>query len=228
MGPGPEGGDGPETPAAPRRPKQIVRAGWDAVSLRYRPEERVERDPFGHGDREYLRWIEPVLTELPEGARILDLGCGNGWPVSAALAGRFRVTGVDLSPVQIRRARARLPEAEFIEADMTTVILPPGSFSAVLAFYSIVHVPLVEQPGLFDRIARWLAPGGLFIATLGAEAFTGVEPDWRGWGAAMYWSHADRATYSRWLRARGFTVEAETYVPEGDGGHVLFRARNGA
>ena len=41
----------------------------------------------------------------------------------------------------------------------------------------------------------------------------------------MWWSHADVATYRRWLRQAGFVVLREEYVPEGDGGHSLFWAR---
>jgi hypothetical protein len=39
------------------------------------------------------------------------------------------------------------------------------------------------------------------------------------------WSHTDTATNRAWLVDAGLTVESETYVPEGEGGHTLFRAR---
>jgi hypothetical protein len=38
----------------------------------------------------------------------------------------------------------------------------------------------------------------------------------------MYWSHADAASYERWLRVAGFELLHRTFVPEGDGGHALF------
>jgi hypothetical protein len=41
----------------------------------------------------------------------------------------------------------------------------------------------------------------------------------------MWWSHADAATYRAWLGRVGLAVEREEFVPEGDGGHALFRAR---
>ncbi|MFD7159871.1 hypothetical protein ACFV9C_35115 [Kribbella sp. NPDC059898] len=40
----------------------------------------------------------------------------------------------------------------------------------------------------------------------------------------MWWSQADVTTYRRWLVAAGLTVEAESFVPEGSGGHALFWA----
>jgi hypothetical protein len=42
----------------------------------------------------------------------------------------------------------------------------------------------------------------------------------------MYWSHADRATYRRWLQRLGFGILTEHYIPEGaEGGHAVFIAR---
>jgi SAM-dependent methyltransferase len=149
-------------------------------------------------------------------------------PVAQTLARHARVTGVDLSPVQIERARARVPEAEFICADMATLVFPPGSFDAVLALYSIIHLPVAEQPALLEKISGWLAPGGLFLATLGSGAWTGTEQDWLGVGGAeMYWSHADAPSYRRWLADAGFDLLHDEFIPEGQGsaGHQLFHAR---
>ena len=57
---------------------------------------------------------------------MLDLGCGNGVPVARELSARFAVTGVDLSPVQVERARALVPGARFVCADMTAVEFEPS------------------------------------------------------------------------------------------------------
>jgi len=55
--------------------------------------------------------------------------------------------------VQIERARALVPEARFVCADMTTIEFEPGSFDAVVAFYSVFNVPLADQPALIGRVA---------------------------------------------------------------------------
>jgi SAM-dependent methyltransferase len=202
----------------------LVRRGWNRVSYVYRA-EGGDRDAFGHTFDERREWLRPVLEELPPGARILDLGCGCGVPDDALLSERFRVTGVDLSDVQIERARRLVPHATFRRADMTSVAFPHRSFDAVLAFHSIIHVPLPRQPPLFRRILRWLVPGGVFVAILGASRWEGTEAGWLGSNAAMYWSHADARTYARWLEEAGFDVVSHRFVPEGDGGHELFWTR---
>jgi SAM-dependent methyltransferase len=198
-------------------PKEIVRRGYDAASRHYRADDA---DPETH-----RAWVDELTGRLPAHASVLDLGCGNGVPVARDLAAAgFAVAGVDLSEVQIARARALVPGATFLAADATTVDLPAGSFDAVVCLYALIHIPLEEQPPLLERIAGWLRPGGLFVATTGHDAWTGVEDDWLGGGATMWWSHADAATYREWLTAAGFTVERQEFVPEGDSGHELFWA----
>ena len=141
------------------------------------------------------------------------------------LAPKYDVTGVDISPVQISRARRLVPEATFVCADMTTVSFADATFGAIACFYALIHLPLVEQPPLLRKIAGWLRPGGIFIATVGHTAWTGSEKDWLGVkGGNMWWSHADADTYGRWIADAGLRVERERFVPEGAGGHTLLLA----
>jgi cyclopropane fatty-acyl-phospholipid synthase-like methyltransferase len=142
------------------RRKQIVRAGYDAVAEKYAKARRM-------GPRE-KRWIDRFLSALPSGARILDLGCGNGEPNLVAMVERgFRVTGVDFSHEQVIRARARCPTARVIENDLSEVEFLPATFDAVLAYDSIFHVPREEHAAIFARIRHWLVDGGLALLTLG-------------------------------------------------------------
>lgn len=92
--------------------------------------------------------------------------------------------------------------------------------------YTLIHIPLDEQPALIQRLGRWLRPGGWLIATVGYQALTSVEDDWLGGGAPMRWSQTDADTYRIWLGAAGFEIVTEDFVPEGEGGHVLFWCRS--
>ena len=199
-------------------PKDIVRDGYDRISREYRGDEDE--------DGRYAVWLGELAALVPEGGRVLDLGCGNGIPAARWLAAHgFAVYGVDFSQVMIERARTLLPEATFECADMTSLDLPPASQDAVVAFYSLIHVPVEEQPSLLAQIASWLRPGGCAMLIVGVGAWTGTEDDWLG--ATMYWSHADRDTYLAWLTQAGFEIEWDRFVPEGDGGHTLVLARTG-
>ena len=149
-------------------------------------------------------------------------------PVSRDLSTHGHVvTGVDVSDVQTERARRLVPDATFIRADATQLRLPPKSYDAVVALYSIIHMPLTAQPSLLRAIAGWLVPDGLLVLSAGWRAWTGTQIDWLGGDAPMWWSHADAATYRRWLTEAGFQVLREEFVAEGDSGHSLCWARRG-
>ncbi len=203
-------------------PKKTVADGYDAVSHVYRPDADLQ------ADLKYRPWLAPIWGEKPAGARILDLGCGCGTPTARILAEHFEVTGVDISPVQINRARLLVPHARFILADMTRVSFPEHSFDAVVCLYAIIHVPVAEQYHLLQSIYHWLAESGLALLLVGNQAWTGTQTNWLGVeGATMYWSHTDAKTYKQWFTDIGFNPIKETFVPEGDGGHQMFLLRKG-
>ena len=96
-------------------------------------------------------------------------------PVSRDLSTHGHVvTGVDVSDVQIRRARRLVPAATFIRAHATRLRLPPQSYDAVVALYSIIHMPLTAQPALLRAIASWLVRDGLLVLSAGWHAWTGA------------------------------------------------------
>ena len=164
-----------------------------------------------------------LIPLLDENDPVLDLGCGCGVPATAILAERFSVTGIDISPVQVERARRLVPAAKFFCQDMSEADFPAGSFRAIVSFFAIIHVPVEEQPGILRKLSSWLRPGGYLLATVGTRAWTGMEDNWLG--APMYWSHADRDTYLAWLRQAAFDVLWTRFIPEGDSGHTLLLAK---
>lgn len=192
-------------------PKEIVAAGYDQIAETY-----AAWVAAGTGEHRH-RHLAILEAELPDGARVLDLGCGNGVPVAQRLAARFEVTGVDISRRQVELAGANVPEATFAQADMTTLTLRPGSFDAVVAFFSIIHVPREEHAALFARIAGWLRPGGLLVASLGGHSDPGtVEDDWLG--APMYWSFYSCAKSLEILRASGLEIVESQEIEEDEDG----------
>jgi 2-polyprenyl-3-methyl-5-hydroxy-6-metoxy-1,4-benzoquinol methylase len=199
------------------QPKDIVRVGYDAVSRRYRGDH--DAPP------EYEPWLELLRSRLPLRADVLDLGCGCGVPMSQQLARLgHSVLGVDVSRVQIERARILVPEAGFMQADAGNLQFEANSFDAVICLYVLIHLPEDEQRHLVSAIASWLRPGALLVATVGVRAWTGEESDWLGGGARMWWSNPGSDIYRKWLVSAGLTIEHEDFVPEGSGGHQVFVA----
>lgn len=193
-------------------PKQIVADGYDRIAERYFAWSAAHPSPVRQA------WLDRALERIPAGTDVIDLGCGAGVPMTRALAGNRRVTGVDLSARQLELARANVPEATFIQADMAFLELPPGSLDAVTAFYSLTHLPQAELPGLLAAIHRWLRPGGAFIASLGADASPDeVEDDWLG--VPMFFGHPGAKRNLALLRAAGLELESAVIEQEPEDRH---------
>ena len=203
--------------------RDLVRRGYDAISEAYRTDDGRANASSVESTTTYAGWFEDLANLLPADARVLDLGCGAGVPAARDLAGRgFQVTGVDISPVQIERARHLVPDADFICADMATWDAPPNTFDTVVSLYALIHVPLEDQRQLFPRIRRWLRDGGYLLAIVGVGRWTGIEDYF---GAEMFWDHADTATYLQWFTEAGLSPLWQRFIPEGDQGHTLVLAR---
>jgi len=183
---------------------RVVAQGYDAMHAGYAAwSERVVGDPRA-------RWLDELGSRLPDGARVLELGCGTGAD-ARRLAERFRVTGVDVSAAQLARARQNVPGADFVEADFTALELSAASFDAVVAVYAFNHVPRELLAPLLGRIHAWLVPGGLLLASFGTSDTEAWVGEWLG--TTMFFSSFPRETTSRLLDDAGFERFLDETVP---------------
>ena len=197
--------------AVARDPKEIVARGYDAIALRY-------AEWAGRVDSPTLSWLRDLDARLPERAGVLELGCGRGVPGTRELARRHRVTGVDISAVQIELARHHVPEASFVHADAVELDVAPASLDAVVALFVFGHIPAREQRDLLHRIAAWLKDGGLVLATFGAgEPGEDVDADWLG--APMFFASLGGDAYLPLLREVGLEPLREEIVVQHEPGH---------
>lgn len=190
---------------------QIVAEGYDAMGETF---AEWRKGFVGDTRRE---WEDDLVSRLPAGARVLDLGCGGGSPETKRLAERFAVTGVDISPRQVERARAAIPGARFICADFTDLDLPDESFEAAVSFVAFNHVPRELLAPLLGNIQHWLVPQGWLLTAFGASDNAGWTGEWLG--APTYFSGYPPEINSRLVREAGFTIERDEVVefqePEG-------------
>jgi len=181
-------------------------AAWFARARRFR--ERARLDAF--------------LDGLPPGARVLDAGCGGGIPVARHLLRRgLEVTGVDLSAAQLDLATRRVPGLRAVQGDLRRVAFPPGTFDAVVAWDVAFHVPRADHARLFRRFARWLAPGGRLVLTLGGSAFEGRLP--MGGRRLFFSGHAPRHAV-RLLQRAGLEVVSCDVDDASGRGHLVVLA----
>jgi tocopherol O-methyltransferase len=150
---------------------------------------------------------------IPRGAHVLDVGCGFGG--SALWLARHRgcrVTGITLSPAQVKRAaeQARAEnlddQARFLVMDANRLDLPPASFDVVWVIECSEH--LADKARFLDSCARVLRPGGklALCAWLAADA---PRPEQTKLVAEVCRgmlcpSLASLRDYTTWMRAAGF------------------------
>ena len=144
--------------------------------------------------------VEALIQTLPPGARVLDLGCGDGEPLSRCLAqGGAELTGLDSSAVMVARYRARFPGVRAVRARAQHASFSAGAFEAVVAWGVLFHLSEAGQRAVLEKVSTWLVPGGRFLFTSGTEAgeregtMEGVTFRYVSLGVTGYRALAERA-----------------------------------
>ncbi|WP_276258730.1 class I SAM-dependent methyltransferase [Haloglomus litoreum] len=178
--------------------KEAVRRSYDELGASY----GAQRDSGG------VRALDALLDSA-DPDRVLDAGCGPGTPVLGRLDEATAAVGLDVSRAQLEIAAGDVPGAALAQGDMTRLPFAADSFDAVVAYWSLIHVPLVEHPAVLAEFARVLRPGGRALVCEGREAWTGENPDWLDSGVGMAWEMAGAEATREDLRTVGFSVERE-------------------
>jgi len=99
------------------------------------------------------------ISELPQGARTLDIGCGPGFAAGAMAAAGMQAEAWDPVPEMVAMAATRhgVSARQATYADLTGEDVYDGIWSN----FSMLHTPLTLWPDQFAAIARALKPGGL-------------------------------------------------------------------
>lgn len=100
------------------------------------------------------------LVQAHGAGPVADLGCGPGHLTAHLNALGLSAFGIDLSSEMIALARRAHPDLRFDEGSMTALDLADGVLGGVLAFYSVIHTPPRDLPGVVAEFLRVLAPGG--------------------------------------------------------------------
>lgn len=143
-----------------RQPKETVQSEALYAKIAARYDTVFERAILAEGR------LTEVLRESLSGRSVIDLACGNGRWLSRFWPSKY--VGIDLNGPMLEQARKRYPDAEFIQADMTAVPLPDGSFKGAISMFGAMgHLPSAGQKAMMREVWRLLEPGGLAILTNG-------------------------------------------------------------
>ena len=116
------------------------------------------------------------FAQVGQGERVLDVGCGTGVVAITAAQRGAKVSGLDLTPELLERARenARIAKVnvDFIEGDAEALPYPDASFDVVLSQFGHIFAP---RPAIaVKEMLRVLGSGGrIAFSTWPPEHFTG-------------------------------------------------------
>jgi len=126
---------------------------YDAIS-------RLAALPLG-GERRFRSLALQGLSLTPN-SQILDLCCGSGQTTAILAEFSPNVTGLDISPVALDRAKQKVPQAKYIEGLAQDIPVPDEQFDLVHTSVALHEMTPSELEEIFVSVARVLKPGGVF------------------------------------------------------------------
>lgn len=94
---------------------------------------------------------------------LLDARCGPGHWTEFLHSKGCGVVGIDAVPEFVKSAQQRFPTTSFQLGNLLALPYPDATFSGVLAWYSLIHMPPVEREQALNEISRVLVPGGSLL-----------------------------------------------------------------
>jgi tellurite methyltransferase len=122
-------------------------------------DQRYARSIFIYG-KSPAQFLAENYQYIPFEASVLDMGMGEGRNAVFLAQKGYKVTGIDISSVAVKKANLLAQEfgvkIKGIVASLKEYKIPPQSFDAIICFYFV-------DRGLIEKIKSWLKPGGILI-----------------------------------------------------------------
>jgi uncharacterized protein YceH (UPF0502 family) len=171
-----------DAPAAPAEDVVLeerdddVRRTYATVAASYAEQLGDELD-----EQPFERWL---LTEVAQKAAgpVVEVGCGPGHVTAFLARNGADARGVDLTPEMVAVARERYPDGRYEVGDLRHLMRPQDAdgWSAVLAWYSLIHLTSDELSEAVAALARPLVPGGRLVIALHGAGSTRRITEWLG------------------------------------------------
>ena len=193
-----------------------TRASYDTIAVDYAAwvHDELAAKPL---DRALLGAFAELVRSAGAGP-VADVGCGPG-RVTAFLHGLgVAAFGIDLSPEMVAVARRAYPGLRFDEGSMTGLGLGDGTLGGIVAWYSTIHVPDAQLPGVFAEFRRALAPGGYLQLAFQVGDGVAHRAEAGGHRVSLDFHRRQPDRVADLVRTAGFAVRARTVrEPDIDG-----------
>lgn len=180
-----------------------VRDAYDRVADEYvrRIYGELEHKPF---DRQILE----RFADTTRGAGLVcDMGCGPGHVARFLHDRGLTVCGVDLSDEMVARARCLNPGITFSQGDMLALDVADAAWAAIVAFYSIIHIPRASVVSALGELGRTLQPGGWLLLAFHIGDHELHRNEWWGYEVDFDVVFFTSTEMSGCLTSAGFAIE---------------------
>jgi len=166
--------------------------------------------------------VTALASSLPRGARVLDIGCGNGIPITRALLSfGHRVVGLDSSTEMLARFRGNCPEMPAVRSIVQSCPFAKDMFDAAIAWGVMFHLDPNDEIKAIACVSRILKTGAPFLFTSGdVDGFDGKEDTMNGVVFRYFSFSIDN--YRRILGEHGFTL-LDVHADSGQNTYYLAR-----
>ncbi len=113
------------------------------------------------GESRFRQFALEGLDIRPE-TTVLDLCCGSGQTTELLVGRSLQVTGLDASPLSIRRAQQNVPDATFVEGWAEAMPFADKQFDVVHTSAALHEMKPVQLRQILQEVYRVLRPGGVF------------------------------------------------------------------
>ena len=206
-----------DTDLKPDEHGDIVRKGYNNIAEKY----YQDRDLFKN-----QKEIDDFIEHLPDGAVVLDIGCGGGVPVLKTLVEKgYTAKGIDFSKGMLEQAKKNVPEAELILGDVMKTEFEDDSLDGIISTYAIIHIHRSSHPALYLKIYKWLKPGGVMLVSTAKDECNEDYYTHDYYGVHMAWSHPPKNESLQMITNTGFEILFERIVTTGDETHLWILAK---
>jgi SAM-dependent methyltransferase len=147
-----------------------------------------------------------LASSIPGAALLLDVGCGNGVPISRALlSSGHRVVGLDSSSSMLARYKQNCPEAFAVRGIVESCPFADGMFDAAIAWGVMFHLNPEDAIRAIANVSRVLKCGAPFLFTSGDEDCRDGKEGTMNGVTFRYFSYSPHS-YRRILSDYGFTL----------------------
>ena len=201
----------------------IVRLQLNRINMKNDPTngyEAIARDFIAYRKRSAIgaETVRSWAHTLVPKATILDLGCGNGIPITESLVNEGHILyGIDASPTLIKSYRENFPTLTAVCEPVETSDYFNRKFDGVIAWGLMFLLSESVQSELIHRVSSILNPGGQFLFTSPEQVCTWIDGLSRAESRSL-----GAQKYNRILSSAGI-LPIDNYIDEGENYYYVAR-----